>query len=223
MTRAPRFFVTGTDTGVGKTQAAGALLALMVRAGHRPFAFKPYETGVEPGAEPEDAAHLRACAGGWQALDSVCLHRFVPPLAPGVAAERSPRPRAWQQTLATFRAFEGAGVVEGAGGLLVPLDARHQVVDLAEALALPVVLVARAGLGTLNHVGLSLEALRARKLRVAAVVLSRSTPKGDPSEASNPRWLRRLGVRVLGPVPFLPAPRARNAAFLRALSPLVPR
>ncbi len=223
MRRAPRFFVTGTDTSVGKTQAAGALLALMVRAGYRPFAFKPYETGVEEGSEPEDAAHLRACAGAWQPLETVCLHRFVPPLAPGVAAVRSPRPRAFQQTLGAFRRFEGAGVVEGAGGLLVPLDHKHQVIDLAVALKLPVVLVARAGLGTLNHVGLSLEALRARRLQVAAVVLSRSTPAGDPSEASNPRWLRRLGVKVLGPVPFLARPRARHAAFARALSPLVPR
>jgi len=216
-----RFFVTGTDTGVGKTQAAGALLALLARTGHRPFAFKPYETGIPRGGVPEDAAHLRACAGRWQPLDTVCLHRFVPPLAPGVAAERSPRPRAWRQTLEQFGRFEGPGVVEGAGGLLVPLDGQHQVIDLAQALRLPVVLVARAGLGTLNHVGLSLEALRARRLDVAAVVLSRSSPARDPSEAANPRWLRKLGVKVLGPVAHLEDPRARHAAFERALRPLI--
>ncbi len=216
-----RFFVTGTDTGVGKSQVAGALLSLLARGGARPFAFKPYETGVPRGGTPEDAAHLRACAGSWQPLSTVCLHRFVPPLAPGVAAERSPRPGAWQKTLAQFRRFDGPGVVEGAGGLLVPLDGTHLIIDLAEALRLPVVLVARAGLGTLNHLGLSLEALRARRLEVAAVVLSRSTPARDPSEADNPRWIRKLKVKVLGPVAHLPDAKARHAAFERALRPLV--
>ncbi len=216
-----RFFVTGTDTGVGKSQVAGALLSLLARGGARPFAFKPYETGVPKGGVPEDAAHLQQCAGGWQPLATVCLHRFVPPLAPGVAAERSPRPGAWKKTLEQFHRFEGPGVVEGAGGLLVPLDATHQVIDLAEALKLPVVLVARAGLGTLNHVGLSLEALHARRLAVAAVVLSRSTAASDPSEVDNPRWLRKLGVKVLGPVAHLAEPRRRHAAFERALRPLV--
>lgn len=216
-----RFFVTGTDTGVGKSQTAGALLSLLARGGERPFAFKPYETGIPRGGVPEDATHLRACAGNWQPLSTVCLHRFVPPLAPGVAAERSPRPGAWRQTLEQFRRFEGSGVVEGAGGLLVPLDGTHMVLDLAEELELPVVLVARAGLGTLNHVGLSLEALRARRLKVAAVVLSRSAQARDPSEADNPRWIRKLGVKVLGPVAHLPDTRRRHAAFERAVAPLV--
>ncbi len=216
-----RFFVTGTDTGVGKTQVAGALLSLLHRAGLQPFAFKPYETGVAAGTEPQDAVFLRACAGAAQPLETVCLHRFVPPLAPGVAMESSPRPRAWQQTLAAFRRFDGSGVVEGAGGLLVPLDAKHQVIDLAAALKLPVVLVARAGLGTLNHVGLSLEALRARRLKVAAVVLSKSTPGEDASERDNPRWLRKLKVPVLGPVGYEPADAVRHAAFERALKSLV--
>jgi dethiobiotin synthetase len=138
-----------------------------------------------------------------------------------VAAERSPRPGAWRKTLAQFHRFEGSGVVEGAGGLLVPLDASHQVIDLAEELKLPVVLVARAGLGTLNHVGLSLEALHARRLKVAAVVLSRSNAEGDPSEADNPRWIRKLGVEVLGPVAHLSDQKRRHAAFERAVAPLV--
>ena len=111
--------------------------------------------------------------------------------------------------------------MEGAGGLCVPLDSKHEVIDLAAALRLPVVLVARAGLGTLNHVALSLELLRARKLEVRAVVLIKSSPAADPSEADNPAWLRKRGrVRVLGPLPFLASRLRRHAALKRLLRPL---
>jgi dethiobiotin synthetase len=108
----------------------------------------------------------------------------------------------------------GPCVVEGAGGLFVPLDARHDVIDLIEALRLPVVLVSRAGLGTLNHTALSLEALRARRISVAAVVLVKSRRGEDPSERDNARWIRKRhpGVRVLGPVPFIGSAARRGAA-----------
>jgi len=212
-----RFFVTGTDTGVGKTQVAGALLSLLADAGDRPFAFKPYETGVR--GVPPDAAWLQECAGGWQPLQTVCVHRFRRPLAPAIAGRAS-----WEKTLRTFRTFTGPGVVEGAGGLRVPLDPRHDVVDLAAALGLPIVLVARAGLGTLNHVALSLDLLRQRRLSVCAVVLVKSTPGRDPSEADNPVWLRRRHrVPVFGPLPFLAAQPRRHRALKKLLAPLVAR
>ena len=96
-------------------------------------------------------------------------------------------------------------------------------IDLIAALKLPVILVARSGLGTLNHTGLSLQALAARKLKVRAVVLSRSTPTADPSERDNASLLaERHRVPVLGPVPYLRDPNRRRAAFRRALRALVP-
>lgn len=212
--RAFGYFVTGTDTGVGKTQVAGALLSLLADAGHRPYAYKPYETGVR--GVPSDAAWLRACAGSWQPLQTVCVHRFAKPVAPAIAGHAS-----WAQTLRTFRTFEGPGVVEGAGGLRVPLDPRHDVVDLAATLKLPVILVARAGLGTLNHVALSLDLLAARRIAVLAVVLVKSTRGRDPAEADNPAWLRRRHpVRVLGPLPFFAQRGPRHAALKRLLAPL---
>jgi dethiobiotin synthetase len=211
------FFVTGTDTGVGKTQVAGALLSLLARAGQWPYAYKPYETGVR--GVPPDAAWLRACAGNWQPLETVCIHRFRAPLAPAIAGRAS-----WKKTLSTFASFGAPVVVEGAGGLRVPLDPQHDVVDLAAALKLPIVLVARAGLGTLNHVALSMDLLEQRQLEVRAIVLVKSTRGRDPAEADNPAWLRRRHrVPVLGPLPFIASRTRRHAALQRLLAPLVTR
>jgi dethiobiotin synthetase len=220
----PRIFVTGTDTGVGKTQASCALLSLMADAGLSPRGFKPYESGCRSLARPEDALALRRAARSLQPLEQVCPQRYRLPLAPGIAALREGRPSSWETTLATWRQVgQGACVVEGAGGLFVPLDPEHDVIDLATTLALPVLLVARAGLGTLNHTALSLEALERRRVPVAAVLLSRSSPAKDPSERDNARLIaERHGVRVLGPVPFVQDPARRRTAFRRALAPLLP-
>jgi dethiobiotin synthetase len=198
-----RFFVTGTDTGVGKTEVAAALLELLPGA----FALKPYQSGGG-----DDAAELGAQV----------VYRFKDPVAPGVAAAREGRRSPMDRVRIPAR---GPLVVEGAGGLFVPLDAAHDVIDLIARLKLPVVLVARAGLGTLNHTKLSLEALKARKARVAAVVLVKSTKGFDASERDNARWLRRRnpGVRILGPVPFIPSKRKRRLALRKALEPLLSR
>ncbi|MBF5046564.1 dethiobiotin synthase [Aggregicoccus sp. 17bor-14] len=220
----PRIFVTGTDTGVGKTQASCALLRLMSDAGLAPRAFKPYESGCRSLARPEDAQALRRAARSLQSLDEVCPQRYRLPLAPGIAAQREGRESSWAKTLGAWRTVgQGACVVEGAGGLFVPLDPEHDVVDLIAELGLPVLLVARAGLGTLNHTALSLEALGRRRIPVAAVLLSRTADVDDPSERDNARLIaERHGVRVLGPVPHEPDAAARAAAFRRALAPLLP-
>src|SRR6185295_18187030 len=147
-------------------------------------------------------------------LSLICPHRFRLPLAPGVAARRLKQDPSIDVTKALFRAFDGrALVVEGAGGLFVPIDRKREVIDLIEMFKLPVVLVARAGLGTLNHTGLSLAALKARKIPVRAVVLSKSSPDEDPSESDNPKLIAARGVPVLGPVPYLASPGQRRLAF----------
>jgi len=222
-TRPFRVFVTATDTGVGKTQVASALLSLLADAGLSPAPFKPYESGCTRLSRPADALELRAAARSSDSLDQVCVHRFRAPLAPGIAAARMGLVPDFRPVLAAFRAFGGRSlVVEGAGGLLVPLDPRRDVIDLIETLGLPVLLVARAGLGTLNHTGLSLRLLQARRIPVRAVVLSRSSPAHDLSVEDNASWLeRRHGVPVLGPVPLLEDPARRRRAFRTVLRPLL--
>lgn len=211
-----RYFVTGTDTGVGKTEISAALLSSMSERGLRPFAFKPCESG-----DNADSEALWRAAGAWQSKQSVCLYRFKEPLAPLLAAKGERREVEWKKILAGFRALgKGPGVVEGAGGLFVPLDERHDVIDLIEALRLPVVLVARAGLGTINHTTLSLQALAAREIPVAAVVLSQATRGREPSLPTNrPELERRFPkVRFLGPVPFIPHADRRRAALAKVLT-----
>jgi dethiobiotin synthetase len=218
-----RVFVTATDTGVGKTEVACALLSLLAEAGRRPAPFKPYESGCADLSAPSDAVRLRTAAHSRDALALICPHRFRAAVAPGVAAYREGREPSFRTTLAAFHAFDGRSLVaEGAGGLFVPIDSRRDVIDLVARLRLPVVLVARAGLGTLNHTALSLGALSARRIPVRAVVLSKSASGPDVSERDNPRVLEnRYGVRVLGPVPFARSETKRIDAFRQTVAPLI--
>lgn len=214
-----RFFVTGTDTGVGKTEIAAALLASLAARGLRPFAFKPCESGG-----PADSEALRQAAGGWQARETVCLYRFQAPLAPALAARAERRRVDWKRLRSGFRALGGGpGVVEGAGGLFVPLDDRHDVIDLIEATGLPVVLVARAGLGTINHTVLSLTALAARRIPVAGVVLCQASRRVEPSLATNRPELERRFPQVpfFGPIRFQARAAPRRALLRRTLAPLL--
>lgn len=220
-----RIFVTATDTGVGKTQTSTALLSLLADRGLKPAPFKPYESGCPDLALPLDALAMRDAADSDDPVRFINPHRFLEPLAPGVAARRLKQVPSWEKTLDAYHRFDGRVLVgEGAGGLFVPLDPERDVIDLIAALKLPVLLVARAGLGTLNHTGLSLEALSRRKIPVRAVLLSHSTPNPDPSSRDNAALIaERHGVEVLGPVPFTPDEKKRSAAFRRVLKPWLER
>jgi dethiobiotin synthetase len=214
-------FVTGTDTGVGKTEVAAALVTGWRARGLDVGVMKPAQSGVEDG-EPTDADRLRDAAGGGDSLELVCPYSLRAPLAPAVAA----RLEGVEISLPHLIACAGelarrhqALVVEGAGGLLVPLTESHTYADLAVALGLPVLLVARAGLGTVNHVALTCEALRARGLAVAGVVLNRATAASDPSEPHNAAEIERLSaVRVIASLPFEPDPRLRRERLSERLA-----
>jgi dethiobiotin synthetase len=193
-------FVTGTDTGVGKTVVSAALAAALVGDGEIVAAFKPAVTGLDedPGdGWPADHELLAAITG--QAPADVSPHRFGPPCSPHLAAALSGRSIDPARLVAAARgAARGADVlvVEGVGGLLVPLAPDYSVRDFASALALALIVVARPGLGTINHTLLTVEAARAAGLSVAGVVL---TPwPGDPSaiELSNRETIEGAGVEV---------------------------
>ncbi len=200
-------FVTATDTGVGKTEVACALLANARAAGLDAVGMKPAQSGHEPGA-PSDAERLRAAAGGVEPLEAICPYSFAAPLAPAVAARVEGREVSLDRVLAAARALaarHAAVVVEGAGGLLVPLTERESYADLAVALGLPVLVVARAGLGTVNHVALTVEALRRRGLALLGIVLNRTGPLDDPSVPFNAAEIARLtDCEIVATLPYSP-------------------
>jgi dethiobiotin synthetase len=136
----------------------------------------------------------------------VCPQRYVEPLAPAVAAERAKQPLDWesiQRSLDAMSRESDVMIVEGVGGLMVPMDAKHTFKDVAMWLGAPAVVVARPALGTINHTLLTVDALRAAKVAVAGVVIDRYPPDVTGiAEETNPRAIERWGrVPVLCLVP----------------------
>jgi dethiobiotin synthetase len=199
--------ITGTGTGVGKTVVTAAIAALADAAGARVAVVKPAQTGVHPGPDSDipDVETVTRLSG---VTDTHELARFPDPLSPEAAARVSGLPAVDLDTVAahvvTLAGTRDLVLVEGAGGLLVRYDKTGATLaDLAAALRAPVLLVTAAGLGTLNHTALTLEALRARKVRLAGVVVG-SWPR-DPglAERENLADLQTLTGRPL--VGVLPA------------------
>jgi dethiobiotin synthetase len=190
-------FVTGTDTGVGKTVLAAAIAAALRADGVRVAAFKPVVTGVdepEPG-RPADHELLGAAAG--VAPPAVAPLRFGPPVSPHLAAELAGVAIEPAALVAAARAAaDGADalVVEGVGGLLVPLTRECTIRDLAVALGLPVVVAARPGLGTISHTLLTIEAARAPGLDVRGVVLTPWPAEPTTMERSNRATIATMGA-----------------------------
>ena len=204
----PGLFITGTDTEVGKTYVAAAIAASLRQSGRRVAVLKPVATGCVKSREgliSEDAELLAAASDTDQPLDLICPNRYVEPLAPSVAARRARQPVDYA---AIARSIALAGIVdvwivEGAGGVLTPLDEEHTMRDLIAALGLPAVVVATPKLGTINHTLMSVEALRNAGITVAGVVMNRY-PTDTPSVAEETAVaeIERLGrVPVLAIVP----------------------
>jgi len=230
-------FVTATDTGVGKTLLTCALAAALGRRRWRVSAVKPFASGCRRVAGPDgehlvspDAEALAAFVQHRPPLEVLAPIRYAAPLAPAAAEEEDAAaanettPAFAPLTAAVARLSAGADclLVEGIGGVRVPLSARDPgctVVELIQAFGYPVLLVARSTLGTLNHTALSVEVLRAAGCRIAGVLLNAPAPAGaDPSAASNRRWIERMtGVPVLARFPFYPGARPEAGALPEAL------
>jgi dethiobiotin synthetase len=198
-------FIAGTDTGVGKTHIAAIILRQLRADGVRVAAFKPACSGAEFAAgQPswDDLDRLRDALGGQVSDDDLCPQRFLAPLAPPVAARKEGRSvdlaaidAGWQRACRNVDVI----VVEGAGGWLCPLTDNLTFADWVADRRLPVLIVARPGLGTINHTLLTIDAVRRRDLAVAAVVLNPTGPDAiEASTADNAEEIEcRAGVPVL--------------------------
>ena len=187
-------FVTATDTGVGKTILSAALVASLRRRGAAVSARKPVITGIDdpdPGGRRADHELLAALTG--ERPQTVSPARYGPPVAPHLAAELAGRPIDVPALIDDVRAAGAPVIVEGIGGLLVPLAAAWDVRALARELGLGVVVAARPGLGTINHTLLTIEAARAGGLDLRAVVLTPWPASAGAIERSNRETLERLG------------------------------
>ena len=217
------FFITGTDTGVGKTIISAALIKAVHMLGLKACGMKPIETGcskqkfkvkhsklnVQDGdLTPHDGTFLKKISGVNASLDLITPVRFENPLAPLTASEIEGRTvdlgmikKAYQKLSLEYDAM----IVEGIGGLLVPIRKKYFVLDLASDLRLPVVVVARPGLGTINHTMLTVNCALKAGLTVAGIIINYvRPPEGTPAEVTNPDIIRQLSsVPLLGVFPFL--------------------
>ena len=212
-------FVTGTDTGVGKTLVSTGLLHALAPHHRRVVGMKPVAAGVVPWGEDwasEDAIALRSASTLAVApeLDNPVL--LLDPLSPHIAAERAGVQIDIAAIVRSYQALAAqadAVVVEGAGGFHVPLTDTQTGADLAQALALPVVLVVGLRLGCLSHALLTAESIRARGLVLVGWVANRVDPEMEAAD-ENIAYLRaRLGVPLLAEVPYQDLPDARSLVF----------
>jgi dethiobiotin synthetase len=196
-------FVTATDTGAGKTAVTAGIAAVLRRRGVDVGVFKPVSSGGEA-----DARLLIQAAGVTDSLELVNPVRLAAPLSPNVAAELEGRQVPLEPIVDAYKRLihlHDTVLVEGVGGLMVPIRDDFLVADLAGRLDLPLLLVARAALGTINHTMLTLEAAKTRNLETGGVIYNTTGP-GDPRAArTSPEVVARLtGVGSLGIVPFDP-------------------
>lgn len=213
-------FVTGTDTGVGKT-VASAWLAAAARAEGRSVRYvKPVQTGLADGAPGGDADFVRLAAG----VEAEELLRFAEPLAPAVAAGRAGKPIDVEWLIASIKERTAACdelLVEGAGGLLAPLTDAMTMADLAHALDAELIVVTRPVLGTLNHTALTLEAAARRGLAIGGLVICGWPDRPGVTERTNLERLEKM-ASILDIVPDLPGVSVEDTdaqPLRRALSP----
>lgn len=205
--------VVGTDTGVGKTVITAALTVGLREDGADARAVKPVQTGFP---DDDDAEYVRRACGTDAAATR--LRTYREPLAPAVAARRADRPIDYDELLAETRAAlesPDVGILEGAGGLRVPLsnDPDREILDLVADLGVPSLVVARSGLGTLNHTALTVDALRRRDVPVAGVVLN-GYAADTVAERTNPGRLERMCDCLVWTVPEAALEEPGDAAAL---------
>lgn len=204
------FLITGTDTGIGKTTVACAIAAALRRAGRDVGVLKPAETGCAPGPDGSplavDAQRLRFFAGRSDPLDAVCPFPLRDPLAPALAARRQGIALDFEVIAALTDRFAKSceiGLVEGAGGLLVPLAGRATFADLAARCRLPLVIVVGNRLGCVNHAALTMRVAESAGLAVAGYVINALRPEADLAMQTNIELLHETLGPSLGVFPWV--------------------
>jgi len=210
------FFVTGTDTGVGKTIITGALIKAAHILGFKACGMKPIETGCKRKENrdgndsliPADGTFLRETTGTDESIDLITPIRFENPLAPLPASEIEDKPIDLDKIKTAYKELSNRYdviIVEGIGGLLVPIKIGHLVIDLAKDFGLPIIVVSKPGLGTINHTMLTVNCAINNGLDVAGIIINYTrTSEGTLAENTNPEIIRRLSpVPVIGIFPYL--------------------
>jgi len=218
-------FITGTDTSVGKTLIAGALAAAARSSGARVGVFKPCESGCgqpDGSLHAHDAAFLQRMSGNSAPLEQICPYRLREALAPAIAAEREHVNISTDYIREVYQSLcEDCDmmIVEGAGGLLVPMADGVLTLDLIRQLALPVVVVARLSLGTINHCLLTVRQIQAAGLPLTGIVFNRTLEQDTTAEQTNPAVLQRYtDVPILGCLPFLTPDQQQNPDTLAKIA-----
>jgi dethiobiotin synthetase len=206
-------FVTGTDTGVGKTVLSAAMLAAMRTAGESVRAYKPAVTGLDDQIEDWPADHELLALAADMEPDEVAPLGYGPSASPHLAGALAGEPIDSERLLRSARSVLSAAadarqalIVEGVGGLLVPLADDLTVLELARELDLPALVAARPGLGTINHTLLTLHAARGAGLDVRAVVLTPWPEHPSAIEHSNRETIARLGEVEVERLPLVASP-----------------
>ncbi len=199
------YFVTGTDTGVGKTLVACAILEAARRAGLKAIGMKPVAAGVDAAGRNEDVERLMAASSVAAPRELVNPYCFAAPIAPHIAAEDEGRTIDEFEIMAAAAALTSQAdllVVEGVGGFRVPLGPELDSADLAASLNLPVILVVGLRLGCLNHALLTAEVVRARGLKLAGWIANRIDPAMERWQENVAALEARLEAPLLGTFPF---------------------
>ncbi len=204
-------FITGTDTGVGKTVVTAAILAHFLHQGKKAGVMKPIETGVDSECSSpanSDALFLMQCGGIEDALAEICPVRLKPAASPFQAALIENRSIQLETILSAYKKLSGQYdwmLVEGIGGVRVPITRDYGVVELIRDLGLPALVVARYQLGTLNHTLMTLDTLKQNGIPVRGVVFCQTEPGApDAIEQDQPRLVEELsGTQILGTFPYI--------------------
>ena len=199
-------FITGTDTGVGKTVVTAAIASLLLKLRRRVSVYKPIQTGTDAG-DSGDLSFVRSVVGDRQFLQTGSAYQLKAALAPSVAAHLENVSIVKEKLLRGYEDLESTAdvvLVEGAGGLLVPIDESYLMADLARDLDLPLLVVVRPGLGTINHTVLTVEAARRRDLAVSGLVICDFPATPNIAARTNPEVLvGSATVPLLGVIPHL--------------------